>query len=116
MVDGAADRPVTGRVVAVAVLDLQLMKSALRVLLLLFVEVSLGACRAIPGPEAAQPSPAPSPSPSPSPDGGVAGVSCRPERTEPIKVAAGKLRHCVIDVGSRNVKLVLASMEDEDPR
>src|SRR3954465_13394847 len=100
MVALAAGRAVTGRVAAVAVLDLQLMKSALRVLLLLFVEVSLGACRAIPGPEAAQPSPAPSPSPSPSPspDGGVAGVSCRPERTEPIKVAAGKLRHCVIDV------------------
>jgi hypothetical protein len=50
------------------------------------------------------------------PDGGVAAVSCRPERSEPIKVAAGKLRHCVIDVGSRNVKLMVASMEDEDPR
>jgi len=91
----------------VAVLDLHLMKSALRVVLLLFVEVSLGACRAIPGPEAPQPSPAP--------DGGAAPVSCRPERNEPIKVGAGK-RQCVIDVGSRNVKLVVASMADEDPR
>ena len=42
-------------------------------------------------------------------------MSCRPERAEPIKVAAGRARHCVIDVGSRNVKLVVASME-EDPR
>jgi hypothetical protein len=92
----------------VAVLDLNLMKSALRVVVLLFVEVSLGACRAIPGPEAPQPSPAP--------DGGVAPVSCRPERNEPTKAGAGKLRHCVIDVGSRNVKLVVASMEGEDPR
>jgi hypothetical protein len=95
-------------VAEVAVLDLHLMKGALRVLLLLFVEVGLGACRAVPAPEAPQPSAAP--------DGGVAPVSCRPERRDPIKVGAGRLRHCVIDVGSRNVKLVVASMEDEDPR
>jgi hypothetical protein len=84
------------------------MKSALRVLLLLFVEVSLGACRAIPGPEAPQPAPAP--------DGGVAPVSCRPERSEILQVVAGKPRRCVIDVGSRNVKLVVASMDGDDPR
>src|SRR3954470_4336798 len=84
------------------------MKSTLRVVLLLSIGMGLGACQAIPAPEA--------PQAAPTPDGGVAPVSCRPERGEPIKVGAGRLRHCVIDVGSRNVKLVVASTEDEDPR
>lgn len=43
-------------------------------------------------------------------------VNCRPERGEAIEVAAGRLRRCVIDVGSRNVKLLVASLQEDDPR
>jgi hypothetical protein len=100
------DPALTGRVPAVAVLDLHLMKSAPRLILLL---LSVGACRmqAIrPPPESVGSAPAAAPAP----------VSCRPERGQSITVEPARVRRCVIDVGSRNVKLVVASSEGDDPR
>jgi hypothetical protein len=95
-------------VAAVAVLDLQLMTSTHRVVpLLLTVGVASLACRTQQSPE--------NPEPAPLPDGG-APVNCRPEPAEAIKVEAGRARRCVIDVGSRNVKLVVASIDDDSPR
>jgi hypothetical protein len=89
----------------------------------------VGACRLLQPPQAPQPAAnaadggAPSATPT---DGAVASapataaptvpVNCRPDRAQAISVAAGRLRRCVIDVGSRNVKLVESSMEDDDPR
>jgi len=43
-------------------------------------------------------------------------VSCRPELTEPTKPDPGRTRICVVDIGSRNVKLVIASLEEKNPR
>jgi hypothetical protein len=96
------------------------MKSALLVVVPLLL--SLGACRAPQAPEGPRPASAPF-------DGGaiaetatdaaaapVIPVSCRPERAQPLTIEAGRSRRCVIDVGSRNVKLLVASMQDEDPR
>jgi hypothetical protein len=43
-------------------------------------------------------------------------ASCRPEAKEPLPPPAGRERRCVIDVGSRNVKLIELSMRPHDPR
>src|SRR3954471_6357974 len=37
--------------------------------------------------------------------------TCSPEVTRPLPAAAGRQRHCVVDIGSRNVKLTVASIE-----
>jgi hypothetical protein len=93
----------------------------------------IGACRLLQGPPASQPTTTPddggapianaAPSPAAVDGGAVAAtapapvpVNCRPDRAQPITVAAGRLRRCVIDVGSRNVKLVVSSMAEDDPR
>jgi hypothetical protein len=95
------------------------MKSGPRLILLL---LSVSACRIHPPPESVRGVPAP--------DGADAGkraaaagpplaaapVSCRPERDQPIAAEPKRARRCVIDVGSRNVKLVVASTEGDDPR
>jgi hypothetical protein len=84
----------------------------------------LGACPTPPRPAGPQPGNAPDGSaPTGTSDAGATAstspgvaVNCRPARNEPIAVEAGRLRRCVIDVGSRNVKLVVSSMADGDPR
>jgi hypothetical protein len=38
-------------------------------------------------------------------------MSCRPDPARPLSVEAGRTVHCAIDVGSRNVKLVVGSIE-----
>jgi hypothetical protein len=82
------------------------MTSTLRVVpLLLSFGVGLLACR-VQAPEGPQPALS---------DGGVP-VSCKPEQTHPLIVDKSRNRRCVIDVGSRNVKLVVASVEDDSPR
>jgi Ppx/GppA phosphatase family len=43
-------------------------------------------------------------------------VVCRPERDRPIAADPQRRRRCVIDVGSRNVKLVVASAMGDDAR
>jgi hypothetical protein len=43
-------------------------------------------------------------------------ASCRPEAKEPLPAAAGLQRRCVLDVGSRNVKLIEVAMRPHDPR
>jgi hypothetical protein len=43
-------------------------------------------------------------------------VSCRPDRDRPLVGDPGRRRRCVIDVGSRNVKLVVTSVKGNDPR
>jgi hypothetical protein len=53
---------------------------------------------------------------STAPAAPAAPVSCRPDRGEALAAEAGRQRRCVIDVGSRNVKLVVASMAEDDPR
>ncbi len=42
-------------------------------------------------------------------------VSCRPDRAGPLNIASDRSRFCLIDVGSRNVKLVVASLQERDP-
>src|SRR3954469_9899011 len=49
------------------------------------------------------------------PDGGAT-TTCRPAANLPLPSPAGRKRHCVIDIGSRNVKLVVASVQGNDPR
>lgn len=71
-----------------------------------------GACRssfaepgtAPPSPVAAKPPTRPS---QPSP-------ICRPDAAKPLPVEPGRSRHCVIDVGSRNVKLIVASLTGKE--
>jgi hypothetical protein len=41
---------------------------------------------------------------------------CRPLASRPLPPVQGRKRHCVIDIGSRNVKLVVASTQGSDPR
>jgi hypothetical protein len=53
---------------------------------------------------------------APTPPVAGAPVSCRPDRLNDEATAQGKSRVCVIDVGSRNVKLVVATVEEGDPR
>jgi hypothetical protein len=105
------------------------MKSMVRMVLLL-VATGAGGCRAKQVPEAPQPAAAPADSdagaenagaPPPAatsaaPAPGPVPVSCRPEGAQPLSVEAGRLRRCVIDVGSRNVKLVVVSLQEDDPR
>jgi hypothetical protein len=40
--------------------------------------------------------------------------SCQPEVTRPLPAVKGRKRHCVVDIGSRNVKLTIASIEGGD--
>jgi hypothetical protein len=47
--------------------------------------------------------------PSPAP------MSCRPEPARPVSAEPGRAVHCAIDVGSRNVKLVVASILEDRP-
>jgi hypothetical protein len=42
-------------------------------------------------------------------------MSCRPETARPLTVEPGRTVHCAIDVGSRNVKLVVASVAGDRP-
>jgi len=42
-------------------------------------------------------------------------IGCRPGVKQDIPLAAGRSRYCVIDVGSRNVKLIVASLRADDP-
>ena len=43
-------------------------------------------------------------------------MSCRPEQTEALPAAEGRARRCVIDVGSRNVKLLVVSAKEGEAR
>jgi hypothetical protein len=43
----------------------------------------------------------------------AAPLSCQPETASPIPVETGRTVHCAIDVGSRNVKLVIASLVED---
>lgn len=61
-------------------------------------------------PPVASPAPVPPPPATPAPPP----VSCRPDRGKPLENKTG--RRCVIDVGSRNVKLVVTSAATADPR
>jgi hypothetical protein len=94
-------------------------------LLMVPLWLSLGACVARQPPESPRPAAAPdSDAGAVLPDAAQTAaspaapvpVSCRPERAQAITVAAGRLRRCVIDVGSRNVKLLVASLQEDDPR
>ncbi len=42
-------------------------------------------------------------------------MSCRPDPTRPLTVEPGRAIHCAIDVGSRNVKLVVSSVVEGRP-
>ncbi len=53
----------------------------------------------------ASPDTAPAAAPTPP-----ATMSCRPDPARPLSVESGRTIHCAIDVGSRNVKLVVASV------
>jgi hypothetical protein len=55
-------------------------------------------------------------SPQPEASAKTAPVNCRPEESRPIPLGAGRARRCVIDVGSRNVKLLVASVRGGDSR
>jgi hypothetical protein len=46
----------------------------------------------------------------------AAPIACRPDRERPIAADPQRRRRCVIDVGSRNVKLVVTSLAGEDAR
>ena len=56
------------------------------------------------------------PPPPPEPVVPTPPITCRPEVGSPAPAAAGSDVHCVIDVGSRNVKLVVASARAGDPK
>jgi hypothetical protein len=45
----------------------------------------------------------------------AAAMSCRPDPARPLAVETGRTVHCAIDVGSRNVKLVVGSIADDRP-
>jgi hypothetical protein len=45
----------------------------------------------------------------------TAPVACRPDRDQSLAVDPQRQRRCVIDVGSRNVKLVVTAVKDNDP-
>ena len=55
------------------------------------------------------PPPAPAREAAPAPPQPAA-MSCRPEPARPVTVESGRTVHCAIDVGSRNVKLVVGSV------
>jgi hypothetical protein len=42
-------------------------------------------------------------------------MSCRPDPARPVSADPGRAVHCAIDVGSRNVKLVVASILEDRP-
>lgn len=65
----------------------------------------LGACR-----------PGRPPEGPPAPTVALPPVACRPDHSDSPPLDGGKTRLCVIDVGSRNVKLVVASVDDQDVR
>jgi hypothetical protein len=73
----------------------------------------LGGCRPEKGaaPEPAPSAPAAMDTAPPAP--AVAPMSCRPEPARPLTVEPGRTIHCAIDVGSRNVKLVVGSVLDD---
>jgi hypothetical protein len=54
--------------------------------------------------------------PEPAGPDAEATTTCRPAADVPVKPAPGRRTQCVIDIGSRNVKLVVASVEGNDPR
>src|SRR4051812_25288612 len=112
MIALTSDRPLTGRVARIAVVDHHLMR-ILRVAPLLLL---LGSCRMWPRAEVPRPTELPSDAGAPAeagtptatapvttpPTAPAVPVSCRPDRTEALATTAGRLRRCVIDVGSRN--------------
>jgi hypothetical protein len=63
---------------------------------------------AAPAPVVASPDTAPAAPPT-------AAMTCRPEPARPVTVEPGRSIHCAIDVGSRNVKLVVGSVLDGQP-
>jgi hypothetical protein len=58
---------------------------------------------------------APSAAPAPVASRPAAPVACRPERDQPLATDPQRQRRCVIDVGSRNVKLVVTAVKGNDP-
>jgi hypothetical protein len=62
------------------------------------------------------PQPASQPPAPPAAGQGAAPVNCRPEESRSIPLGPGRARRCVIDVGSRNVKLLVASVRSGDLR
>jgi Ppx/GppA phosphatase family len=79
--------------------------------LVLFGGALLASCRTGPRPKATPPIVAPTaPTFVPVPP------ACRPERDVILPVTVNARRACVIDVGSRNVKLLVAETPGDDPR
>jgi hypothetical protein len=59
--------------------------------------------------------PDPSAVPAPVTSRSIAAVACRPDREQRLAVDPQRQRRCVIDVGSRNVKLVVTAVKGNDP-
>jgi hypothetical protein len=100
-------------------MEMMVVRRSVRLAALGCVVASLGAsligCRTTP------PSIAPAASEAPArvaaaPAPVLPPVACKPDGDRPLAAAPARRRLCVIDVGSRNVKLVVASLADNDGR
>ena len=88
---------------------MHLHRNVMRTILLCLLPLFLGACGTGGG---TAPAPSPAPSATAAPE-----IACQGEAdaTRPVAVAAGRAIYCAIDLGSKNAKLQVISMEPGQP-